>query len=169
MWIGFTTDGDLPEVMSQPVISVSGAGDVFADMFNCSGMDKGKSAYLSSCLWRLMSLMLEMNNEKTDYMEKALGCMHSEYMNDIGVGTIAARLNLDRSYFTVLFKERIDIPPGQYLLNLRLEKAAELMCRYNESPTAAAYSCGFSDIYHFSKAFKKKFGKSPRDYKANRL
>ncbi|MBR4072799.1 MAG: AraC family transcriptional regulator [Clostridia bacterium] len=164
IWIGFTTNLYLPEDFKKPVIKISGAGDVFADMLNCHNMEMGKSAFLSGCIWKLFSLFLESGTKKNDYIEKALSCIHTEYMKDISVSTIAKRLNLERSYFTVLFKERLGVPPGQYLQNIRLEKAAELMTDYGESPTSAATACGYSDIYHFSKAFKKKFGVSPRNY-----
>ncbi len=164
IWIGFTTDKDLPEEFSKPIISMSGLGSVFTDMMNCHDMERGKSAYLCACLWRLISTILESSKSKADYVEKALNCMQAEYANDISVNDIAQRLNLDRSYFSVLFRSKIGVPPGQYLMNLRLEKAAELMLTHRESPTAAALSCGYPDIYHFSKAFKKKFGCSPRAY-----
>jgi len=169
IWIGFTTEQKLPEPFFNPVVKCAGAGEIFADMLTCQNMDSGKSAFLASCIWRLISLLLETKTEKTDYIEKALNCIHSEYMNDIDITAIAHRLNLDRSYFTVLFSKKVGIPPGQYLLNVRLEKASELMLLHNESPTSAATSCGFADIYHFSKAFKKKYGLSPRQYKSSKL
>lgn len=51
-------------------------------------------------------------------------------------------------------------------MNLRMEKAAELMTVYGEKPSTAGASVGYPDIYHFSKMFKKHFGVSPREYKA---
>ena len=75
IWIGFTTDIDLPEDFKKPVLKIHGAGDIFADMFNCHGMEKGKSAYLSGCIWRIYSVFLEADKEKSDYVEKALSCM----------------------------------------------------------------------------------------------
>ena len=167
IWIGFTSENDIPEALKGPIIRCEGAGQIFADMLSCQNMDGGKSAFLSSCIWRLSALLLESKTEKTDYVEKALNCMHSEYMNNINVASIAHRLNLDRSYFSVLFHKKVGTPPVQYLLNLRLEKAAELMLIHGETPTSAAASCGFADLYHFSKAFKKKYGVSPRHYKNN--
>ncbi len=164
IWIGFTADGKLPNEFYQPIISCSGVGNIFAQMLECSGLERGKSAYLSGCLWQLVSTILESGEQKADYIEKALNCMRAEYANDISVNEIARRLNLDRSYFTVLFRSKVGVPPGQYLLNLRLEKAEELMTKHGETPTSAALSCGFPDIYHFSKAFKKKYGLSPRAY-----
>lgn len=164
IWIGFTTADTLPDVFSQPVISCPSAGALFDEMLSCSKMDNGRSAFLSGCLWKLMSLLLEQGKSKSDYVEKALACMHSEYMRRITIQEIADRLGLDRSYFYTLFTERIGMSPSEYLINLRLTKAAELMIDHEERPSIAAASVGYEDLFHFSKIFKKHYGMSPRSY-----
>ena len=54
--------------------------------------------------------------------------------------------------------------PREYLMRLRLEKAAELMVIHGEKPSTAGASVGYVDLYHFSKVFKQHFGMSPRAY-----
>lgn len=164
IWIGFTTKDSLPEILSQPVISCPDAGKIFDEMLSCSSMDGGKSAFLSGCLWKLMSRLLEQDSQTSDYIDKALSCMHSEYMYRITIQDIADRLGLDRSYFYSLFTQRMDISPSQYLINLRLTKAAELMIVHGEKPSVAAASVGYEDLFHFSKIFKKYYGMSPKKY-----
>ena len=164
IWVGFTTERELPPVLSAPVIRCAGIGSVFEDMRRCGGMQSGKSAFLSSRIWEMMALLLEEKRAVPDHVEAALHCMRSEYMNGITVQEIADRMGLDRCYFSALFSRRIGEPPSQYLLNLRLEKAAQLMLAHGESPSVAAMSVGYGDIYNFSKMFKKKYGLSPRAY-----
>lgn len=164
IWIGFTGDTKLLSSLEQPVIRCPGMGEVFESMRRCRKMEGGKSAFLSSRIWEMMSLLLESGEADTDYVEKAIHYMHAEYMNDIRVGELAARLNLDRCYFSTMFTRRMGVSPSQYLISLRMEKAAELMVTYRKSPSVAAVSVGYPDIYTFSKVFKKKFGCSPRQY-----
>lgn len=164
IWVGFTTQETLPEALLSPVVRISGAGAVFEDMCRCRRMENGRSAFLASRLWELMGVFLEQGSPEVGYVEKALHCMRSEYMNHITVQQIADRLNLDRSYFSTIFKEETGLSPQQYLMNLRLEKAAALMAEYGERPSTAAASAGYADIYHFSKMFKRHFGLSPRGY-----
>lgn len=164
IWVGFTCGEKLAKKFDQPVIRCPGVGEIFDSMRRCRKMEGGKSAFLSSRIWELLSLMLEAGKTDADYVEKALYYMRSEYMNDIRVGELAARLNLDRCYFSTMFTRRVGVSPSQYLIHLRLEKAAELMVVYGKSPSIAAVSVGYPDIYTFSKMFKKKFGCSPRQY-----
>lgn len=162
-WIGFTTE-DIPHVFQESVITCPNVGTVFNEMLACTKLENGKSAYLSGCLWKLVSILSEHGEPKSDYVDKALNYMNSNYANDITIQQIADSLGLNRKYFCSIFSKRVGISPSEYLINLRLNKAAELMAAYGESPTTAALSVGYDDIYHFSKIFKKHFDKSPRDY-----
>ena len=79
IWIGFTTQDELPDLFRQPVIHCPGAGIPFEEMMLCKNMENGKSAFLSSCLWKLMSILLEQGKPVTDYIDKAIHYMQAEY------------------------------------------------------------------------------------------
>lgn len=167
IWLGFTCDGDLP-VKLQPVVICPEAGDIFNEMNNCTKFESGRSAYLRSILWKLFSLLLEQSKHSPDYIDMALSYMNTEYINSITVSDVADKLGLDRCYFSGYFKKRVGVSPQKYLLNLRMEKAAALMINSREKPSIAAASVGYNDIFVFSKAFKRHFGVSPREYCAER-
>ena len=76
----------------------------FDDMMRCAKMENGRSAFLSSKLWELMSILLEKGPVKADYTTKALSYMHAEYAGGISVKDVADRLSLDRSYFSTIFR-----------------------------------------------------------------
>ena len=168
IWIGFTTK-DIPEVFQKPVISCPSAEAVFQEMLSCNAQENGRSAFLSSCIWKLVSLLLEETQHKPDYIDKAINYMHSDYASGITVQKLADSLGLNRSYFYTLFTTQMGVSPSEYLIHLRLKKAAEFMTIYHKSPTTAAMSVGYNDIYHFSKLFKKYYGMSPREYKRQNL
>lgn len=165
IWIGFTTNTHVPSCFSEPHKHCPEAERIFEEMKLCSKKTKGKVEYLLAKLWELVSYLSDDKKTTVGYVEGAIQCMKNEYMNPLSVSEIAGRFNLDRSYFSNLFKAEMGISPGKYLANLRLANAAELLTKHGMSPSVAAISCGFSDIYHFSKAFKKHFGLSPRAYK----
>lgn len=165
IWVSFTTAEDLPELLRESVIQMPGAGRIFRDMKRCESMENGKTAFICSKLWELFSLFWEQETHIPDAVENAIHLIHTEYMYDLTVETIARRVGLDRSYFSSLFKQKTGISPQQYLVRYRMEQAALLMTAGNRSPTLAANSVGYKDIYTFSKIFKKVYGISPRTYK----
>ena len=162
IWIGFT--GEPPCKLNEPVLHKPELGDIFADALSCKGMNRGKSAFLAAKLWQMFACILEENPVEQDYIGRAIHCMKLEYADGITVSEIAKRLNLSRSYFSVLFKERTGQAPQDYLTALRMEKAIELMTHHGMSPSIAAISTGYSDIYNFSRMFKRYTGLSPRAY-----
>ena len=163
IWIGFTTE-EIPEVFLHPVISCPNTENIFHEMLSCGKSENGRSAFLSGCLWKLVGLLSEQGKETTDYVDKALHYMNSEYANGITIQKIADSIGINRKYFCSLFSKQMGISPSEYLIQLRLNKAAELMTIHKQTPTIAATSVGYDDIYHFSKIFKKHFGMSPREY-----
>lgn len=164
IWIGFTCEREVPEVLKAPVVHCPGAGKIFEEMLFCRKFNNGRTAYLCAKLWELFSLLMEDNDPELDYVQKALHCMKAEYANGITVQQVSDILNINRSYLSDIFKEQMGLSPQKYLIQLRLEKAAELLTVYGMSPTTAGISVGYMDLYHFSKIFKKHFGMSPRKY-----
>lgn len=163
IWIGFTTSTSLPKSLPN-VILCPEAGNIFASMKKCENYSDGRSAYLSARLWDLFALLTEGRSEKQDYVEKALEYIHSNYIHDISIEQIAGDLNLDRTYFSVIFKKKTGLSPKQYLTDYRMNIAASLISKKNVSISTVANSVGYSDLYTFSKVFKRHFGVAPSKY-----
>ena len=64
-----------------------------------------------------------------------------------------------------LFKKHLGISPAAYLLNLRLECAADLLLAENVSVKEIAWRCGFENPLYFSTVFRRYKGVSPRKYR----
>lgn len=168
IWVGFTSDSDLP-VELKDTIHCPEALSIFSRMKNCREKSNGRSAFLCARLWELFEILLERTNDNnTDYINLALDCIHSEYMNPLTIEDIAKRLNLDRSYFSTLFKKTVGVSPKQYLLDYRMNMAASLLTDNRKSVSVTATSVGYSDVYTFSKMFKQHFGISPTEYVSKR-
>ncbi len=167
MWIGFTCDKKLPLELAD-VIYCPEAISIFNDMKKCKNMSTGIAAYLNARIWDLFAFLIQNESYDKSNIDKALDCIHSEYMNDINVEQIAKRLNLDRSYFSTLFKKKVGISPKQYLLNYRMKMAASLLVDHEGSVSTTAYSVGYADVFNFSKMFKKHYGVSPTEFAKKR-
>ena len=59
------------------------------------------------------------------------------------------------------FKEKYGISPSEYVAELRISKAKELLLNEDINISEIAQECGFSSLYSFSRAFKENVGISP--------
>lgn len=131
---------------------------------------------LQALLHEFMTLLVELvpasghtipakAQAKDAYIHRCLDFLHSHYSEEITVGQLAAIVGLDRKYLSTLFKRVIGMPPQQYLLNYRMEKACALLRKGHYSIAEVARSVGYQDALLFSKMFKKMEGVSPTDYR----
>lgn len=79
----------------------------------------------------------------------------------ISVAQVATHCGLSEYHFFRLFKSAFGQSPHQYLIANRLRHAHQLISNRQTSVSDAALSAGFSDIYAFSKSFKKQYGYPP--------
>jgi len=84
----------------------------------------------------------------------------------LSVAEIAQHAHLSPSRFSKLFRQHFGLSPHQYLLHLRIQHAQSLLNRTNLTLEEVADYCGFADVHHFSKAFKKIVGYSPGVYRS---
>ncbi|MFA6715093.1 MAG: AraC family transcriptional regulator [Victivallales bacterium] len=78
---------------------------------------------------------------------------------------MCAEINLSPAQTNRVFKSSFGQTPYQYLLNLKMAAARELLDASVRSIREIAFSLGFTDEYYFSNLFKKKNGISPRNYR----
>ena len=74
----------------------------------------------------------------------------------------------EKSHFSTLFTAVIGSPPSKYVMRKRLEQAQLIMRKSDIKLDILARQLGFSDAFHFSKAFKRHTGHSPAEYRTMR-
>ena len=87
---------------------------------------------------------------------------------DLRLDELADSVDCTPYYLIRFFKKAIGLTPHAYLLQLRLEKAKELL-RQGQSIVDAAFATGFSDQSHLTRHFKIKFGITPGVYRGQVL
>lgn len=92
----------------------------------------------------------------------------SRISEPISLVELARRARLSRSQFARLFKLHFGTTPHRYVLSLRIRHAQDLLRETALTNDRIAEYCGFADTYHFSKAYKRVTGISPRDYRRGR-
>ncbi|MCQ6956406.1 AraC family transcriptional regulator [Mucilaginibacter sp. JC4] len=98
-------------------------------------------------------------------MSKAKFMLQETIDRPVNMEEFVRELPMGYSKFRKLFKSKCGISPNQYHLNLRLDKAKEMMITTNLSVNEIADQTGFDSIFYFSRVFKKKTGLSPRNFR----
>lgn len=80
---------------------------------------------------------------------------------DISIQYIADKLGVHRSYLSSIFKDFHKISPKEYLLEVRMKRAKELLKTTDQPIKIIAYSVGYLDPLHFSKGFRQYYDCSP--------
>ncbi|WP_068618058.1 AraC family transcriptional regulator [Paenibacillus tuaregi] len=111
------------------------------------------------------SQLLPEPRPKDVYIRKAVEFIRMNYNQRISISQVARMVGIDRVYMSVLFKEILDVSPQQYLLNLRMDKAGELLNNPLLSIVEVSHSVGYSDPLLFSKMFKRVKGHSPSHFR----
>lgn len=106
-------------------------------------------------------------NEKTgnQYISKAIQLMHEYYNTNISINDTCNHIYLSPCHFKRVFKEYTGQTPHRYLMEIRYEKAKELLRREEKSIEDIARMCGFVNSGHFSVVFKRYSKMSPSEYR----
>ena len=96
-------------------------------------------------------------------IEEVRFMMRENLENNINFEKIAANHNVGYSYFRKMFKRYTGISPKQYLLQLKIMRAKELLVNSDMAIKEIAYYLGFQSIYYFSRIFKEKTGMNPSE------
>lgn len=106
------------------------------------------------------------NEAKTQkYIDEAENYIRSHFHENISIKKIADFLNIDRSYFYRIFKNHFGISPIDYLINIRFQKARELLSETDLSTNDIAKIVGYENYPSFYIMFQKKMGIPPQEFR----
>jgi len=80
------------------------------------------------------------------------------------VEILAEKMNLSRAHLFRKVKALINTSPSEFINDLRLQRAAQMIRSRTDSVSQIGYAVGYNEQSYFSKRFRKKFGVSPTDY-----
>ncbi len=94
-----------------------------------------------------------------------IGFIGEHYTDPLSLDDLAAMAGMSRGPFARTFREVAGLSLRDYLRNLRVERARQLLLGSTLSLTEIAQESGFYDLPHFDKAFRRGFRVSPSDYR----
>lgn len=178
IWIGF--DGRLPKEILEltdfkdntAVIYAPFLRNLFVSIKEADHLNISTEIFLCGKIYEMFSILQEEYSKKGQiirtpymYVKYAKDYMTANYTESLKISKIAGMLGIDRRYLCRIFKDATRVTPQQYLITLRLKKAAELLRSEVYTVGEVSRMSGYEDIFNFSKMFKKHYGVSPMNYK----
>ncbi|WP_419749137.1 phosphoenolpyruvate hydrolase family protein [Terrisporobacter petrolearius] len=117
----------------------------------------------------LISKKLDKIKGNCNYVEYIKEYVDKNYMNDISFSDLAKSVHVSRSYLSSLFKREVGCSFTEYLVNFRINKAADILNKKDIPLSTVAALVGYNDYSQFSKMFKKYKGYSPIKHKHKKL
>ena len=108
---------------------------------------------------------VDLKSPDDKLLERIMECINKNLNNsDLSVDMIAETAGISRVHLHRKMKDLTGQTPHDFIRNIRLKKAAQLLTMPGMNVTEVMYACGFSNSASFSTVFRKFYGMSPRDY-----
>ena len=181
-WVGFS--GHYVEYLMQqdcfnpqnPVLKVGFDNEIlhiFIRLIDTSKQESRFFSQMASCfviqllgLVNAAALMMDKTKSRQEQIIQAIRFkIHENWNEDLDYEQISAENNITYDFFRKAFKSVIGIAPGQYLLNIKIEKAAQMLRETNLTISEIATKTGFENEFYFSRMFKNKMNCTASSYR----
>ena len=162
IWVGF--DGCMAKRLEELNACVLNyREDTFYKLLLGQKMENTREEFIAGQLFVLFAYLFEKNTLPPSYEQQITDYILSNYMREVKIEEIAQMIGLDRRYMTRIFKKSTGLTVQEFLIQTRLDSAVKYLKQGNSVADSAMLS-GYTDVFHFSKSFKKRYGCSPKKY-----
>jgi len=124
------------------------------------------------CLYHLIAVFLfpqrhisNERDEQVDIITQTILNMRNNLSKKLSVEDMARMHKLSVSHFSNLFSKATGMPPIDYFIQLKMQRACQLLYANGSKIKMVASELGYEDPYYFSRIFKKHIGTSPEQYR----
>lgn len=94
--------------------------------------------------------------------------LHAHFTEPVAMADAARALSVSPQYLSGVFSRVMGVTLMDYVISLRLRRAAELLRESDQRVTEICFSCGYRNLSHFLRSFKRQYGASPRKFREKR-
>lgn len=166
-----------PIALSNNKLITDMMADIYIEFYNEGEQHDSIMDYKMNALFHKFSDMYRLGQTHTSAADKYYNqlarirreILDFQYMPS-GVEDVAGRMNLSTSYLQHLYKETFDTSLHQDIIRGRIKQAAQLLELREDSVSISeiAAECGYDNLEHFSRQFKKIIGMPPSKYRNNK-
>ncbi len=161
VWIGFV--GRLAEKLDtlSPVSDFSPSA--FSAIRALAMRADTREEMATACLFAIYADLMSGRSSRPHYVRRTAETIRTLYMTPLTVEGLAAAVGLDRRYLARIFKASMGKSIQEYLIEVRMEQARSLL-RQKYPVSLTSELVGYTDPFHFSKMFKRRYGISPKKF-----
>jgi len=127
-----------------------------------------KRLYSYSLMYKIFSILAKNTAKvKLSPIQEIIHYINYNFDTIKNVSDLSTNYNMSKNNFLRLFKKETGKSPIEYLEEIRLKRACELLKETDYSIKNISFSIGFNDPLYFSRFFKKHTGLSPANYRKN--
>jgi len=123
-------------------------------------------------VWKQLPALAEVSDSTTlrraDRTKTMLSFIHANFAEDISTRDIAAAATVSESECLRCFHSIINTTPVQYLIEYRIQRAADMLWHNSDRISAVAVKCGFQDFSYFTRCFRRIKGCTPKEYRSRK-
>jgi two-component system response regulator YesN len=108
-----------------------------------------------------------LGSKSDETIDIALQYIRGHFQDTLSLEKVASIVYLNSIYFSQLFKQKTGIGYKDYVTQLRMERAKELLANRSLRVTDVAKLVGYDDLRHFTQVFRKKYNQTPTEYRSN--
>ncbi|MBB2182620.1 response regulator [Lachnospiraceae bacterium MD1] len=123
--------------------------------------------FLDKVMEASRNITLKKKEQVSGTIAKAKLFIKENYHKDISLDDVSRSVDISPYYFSKLFKDEAKVNFIDYLTNIRIEKAKELLLNRDFSIKNICMEIGLRDPNYFSRIFKKQVGLTPTEYREN--
>lgn len=131
----------------------------------CTGKSQIVNFLILTCSEAMERWHKRIVSKKSGYIMLAIEYIQQNYMNNITLKEVAAHVFMNPTYFSEMFKKEMGINFKKYLIEYRVQIAAELLKKTQHKITDIAFMVGYRDGRYFSRLFCKVMGMSAQQYR----
>ncbi len=130
------------------------------------GTELAMTALKEAILWGRMACSGDLSIRADPRIARAVALLTDHFKEPFNLPDLARRCGLSVSRFSYLFRQAVGQTPGQLVEQLRLSHAGHLLRLTFLNVGEISAQCGFQDPFYFTNRFRKRYGLSPRLFRA---
>jgi two-component system response regulator YesN len=139
---------------------------VFAEINKFNNSQEAKNWIIGICSKIMGSISNDRQHTYKNLVDMAKEYTHEHYHeSDISINKVCGYLHISAGYFSTIFKKEAKMTFVNYLMQIRMDAAKELLKTTDLKAFEVAEKVGYADPNYFSFSFRKQVGISPKEYR----